>query len=165
MSAADLLRHLRMSGLTISVDGDRLMVSPSSNLTTPDRENIRAHRGELLRLLTATPRPDDPALIARTRESGADWTPVDGEVMKARVVAITRRGFRVDQAEELAEYLMLRDHDGDDRRMCVECSHLGDGGRCLAAARGRLLGAARWLEPVPTILHRCEAFGLRKGLV
>ena len=67
-------------------------------------------------------------------------------------------------AGDLAERLTLRDRDGDDRRLCLECTWLGDTGRCIAAATGRLRGADRRLEPVQTILQRCEAFGLRKGL-
>lgn len=68
-------------------------------------------------------------------------------------------------ADDLAERLTLRDRDGDDRRLCLECTWLGDTGRCLAAATGRVPGADRRLEPVQTILQRCGAFGLRKGLV
>ena len=67
-------------------------------------------------------------------------------------------------AEDLAERLTLRDRDGDDRRLCLECTWLGDTGRGLAAATGRMPGADRRLEPVQTILQRCAAFGLRKGL-
>lgn len=68
-------------------------------------------------------------------------------------------------ADDVAERLTLRDRDGDDRRLCLECTWLGDTGRCLAAATGRIPGAGRRLEPVQTILQRCGAFGLRKGLV
>lgn len=68
-------------------------------------------------------------------------------------------------ADDLAERLTLRDRDADDRRLCLECTWLGDTGRCLAAATGRIPGADRRLEPVQTIFQRCGAFGLRKGLV
>jgi hypothetical protein len=67
--------------------------------------------------------------------------------------------------DDLAERLTLRDRDGDDRRLCLECTWLGDTGRCLAAATGRIPGADRRLEPVQTILQRCGAFGLHMGLV
>ena len=72
---------------------------------------------------------------------------------------------RAADAELLAERLTLRDRDGDDRRLCLECTWLGDTGRCLAAATGRIPGADRRLEQEQTILQRCDAFGLRKGLV
>ena len=88
----------------------------------------------------------------------------------AEMAAFTARAERFAllgraDADDLAERLTLRDRDGDDRRLCLECTWLGDTGRCLAAATGRIPGADRRLEPVQTILQRCGAFGLRKGLV
>lgn len=72
-------------------------------------------------------------------------------------------GMSEGDAERWVERLALRDEECDDRRICLECSYLGSGGRCIAAATGRLPGASPRLEPVPTILQRCEGFGLRKG--
>lgn len=88
----------------------------------------------------------------------------------AEIAAFTARTERFallgrSDADDLAERLTLRDRDGDGRRLCLECTWLGDTGRCLAAATGRIRGADRRLEPVQTILQRCGAFGLRKGLV
>ena len=88
----------------------------------------------------------------------------------AEIAAFTARTERFavlgrTDADDLAERLTLRDRDGDDRRLCLECTWLGDTGRCLAAATGRIPGADRRLEPVQTILQCCGAFGLRKGLV
>ena len=83
-------------------------------------------------------------------------------IFLARADQFTRMG-RVD-AEALAEKLTRRDRERDDRRLCLECTWLGDSGRCLAAATGRISGADRRLEPVQTILRQCGAFGLRKGL-
>jgi len=87
----------------------------------------------------------------------------------AEIAAFTARKARFAMlgradAGDLAERLTLRDRDGDDRRLCLECTWLGDTGRCLAAATGRIPGADRQLEPVQTTLQRCGAFGLRKGL-
>ena len=67
-------------------------------------------------------------------------------------------------AEHLAERLTLRDRQHDDRRLCLECAALADNRRCLVAARGLLAGADRRLEPVPTILQRCDGFALAPGL-
>ena len=88
----------------------------------------------------------------------------------AEIAAFTVRAERFAMlgradGDDLAERLTLRDRDGDDRRLCLECTWLGDTGRCLAAAAGRIPGADRRLEPEQTILQRCGAFGLRKGLV
>ena len=92
------------------------------------------------------------------------WAAETIEAFTARRDAFLRRAHGPDDADDLAERLTLRDREGDDRRMCIECSHLGERGRCMAAAAARLPGADRRLEPVPTILQRCEAFGLKKRI-
>lgn len=90
----------------------------------------------------------------------------DAEILsfRKRQSLMLARGYAPDDAESMAEALTLRDRQGDDRRICLECTHLGERGRCIAASAGRIKCADRQLEPVPTILQRCEAFGLRKGL-
>ena len=65
-------------------------------------------------------------------------------------------------AEHLAERLTLRDRQHDDRRLCLECAALADNRRCLVAARGRLAGADRRPEPVPTILNGAQASRWRR---
>jgi hypothetical protein len=87
----------------------------------------------------------------------------------AEIAAFTARTERFAllgraDADDLAERLTLRDRQHDDRRLCLECVALADNGRCLVAARGRLPGASRRLEPVPTMLQRCEGFTLAPGL-
>jgi len=69
-----------------------------------------------------------------------------------------------DELERHLDRLDARDADFVDHRMCAECSHLMGNGRCLAATRGRIQGAGRYLEPLRLELWRCEGFGLRKGL-
>ncbi len=91
------------------------------------------------------------------------WDEAEMAAFTARTERFALLG-RAD-ADDLAERLTLRDRDRDDRRLCLECTWLGDTGRCLAAATGRIPGADRRLEPVQTVLQRCCAFGLRKGLV
>lgn len=90
------------------------------------------------------------------------WDDAEISAFTARTERFALRG--CTDAEHLAERLTLRDRDRDDRRLCLECSWLGDTGRCVAAATGRLPGADRRLEPVPTILQRCEGFALAPGL-
>ena len=82
----------------------------------------------------------------------------------ARLARMAMLGMNEGKSLVLADRLDRRDLDGDDRRVCVECSHLGNGGRCLAAATGRLRNTDKRLEPVLDLLQRCEAFGLRKGM-
>ena len=95
----------------------------------------------------------------------ATLTKAEGDTFTDRRARFLVSGQALDDAERLAEMLVIRDRDGDDRRLCLECSYYGSSGRCVAAATGRLPGVSARLEPVATILWRCDAFGLRKGLV
>lgn len=84
-----------------------------------------------------------------------------------RVGLFTRRGLSPDAATLLADRLVSRDAERDDRRMCIECSHLQItknlriGNRCFQAAQGRLRGTSVHHDPVLTILQRCEGFAFQ----
>ncbi len=90
------------------------------------------------------------------------WDDAEISLFIARMECLTLLG-RAD-ANDLAQRLIRRDREGDDRHLCLECAWLDGRGRCLAAAAGCISGAGRQLEPVTTILQRCDAFELRKGL-
>ena len=176
MAAADLLNRLRSDGLVLTLTAGRgLHAAPRDALTDEHRAAIRAARDALVLALQTelscppSPPPRCSGNPLMTPELGDDchaggWNDAEIEVFMVREARFARLG-RVADADDLAERLTLRDRDGDDRRLCLECTWLGDTGRCLAAATGRIPGADRRLEPVQTILQRCGAFGLRKGLV
>ncbi len=65
MLAATLLADLRARGFTVTADGDRLLVQPSSQLTDDLRTSIRAQQRALLALLWAEAEPVDVAAITR----------------------------------------------------------------------------------------------------
>lgn len=100
-----------------------------------------------------------PAAEADRCHAGA-WD--DGEIGRfvARVSLFLRRGVGAEDADDLAECLVLRDRDGDDRRACVECrnlaGHVSTGLRCKAA---RAAGVAPEL-PAALVMQqqRCPAF-------
>lgn len=176
MGAPELLHHLRGDGLvlTLTPAGD-LRVAPRSALTDDHRAAIRAERDALVLALQAEgePPPTKPSPWRSgnplmTPEQGDEchaggWDDAEIDAFLAREARFARRG-RAADAEQLAERLALRDRQHDDRRLCLECAALADNGHCLVAARGRLAGAHRRLEPVPTILHRCPGFTLALGL-
>lgn len=177
MHAPDLFKHLRSYGveLTVTPDGG-LKVTPSSALDDADRQAIRNHKAELITLVRGS-QPDryEPNQCTRAPSRLATGQPEDLALDKApshRTSALREarrthfmRWFHDEgEIERQLDRLDKRDADDDDRRMCMECSHLLDSGRCLAASCGRVPGALRRLEPVRDLLQRCEAFGLRKGL-
>ncbi len=52
------------------------------------------------------------------------------DTFTARLSRFTDKGLTLADAEALADRLVIRDRDGDDRRLCLECLHLQRGGRC-----------------------------------
>lgn len=74
--------------------------------------------------------------------NGPAMTRAEQAAFAARLQRFTSHGLELMDAEALADKLLYRDRDGDDRRVCLECSYLGASGRCIAAATGRLVGAS-----------------------
>lgn len=173
MGAPELLHNLRGAGLVLTLTpAGELHVAPRSALTDDHRSAIRAERDALVLALQAeaeqTPPPRRSGNPLMTPQQGDEchmggWDDAEIDAYLARDARFTRMG-RAAAAEHLAERLTLRDRQHDDRRLCLECAALADNGRCLMAARGRLAGADRRLEPVPTILQRCPGFALAPGL-
>ena len=172
MDAPELLHHLRDAGLVLTLTpAGGLHVAPRTALTDDRRAAIRTERDALVLALQAEAKQQPPRRSGNplmTPEQGDDchaggWDDAEIDAFTARTERFALLG-RVADADHLAERLTLRDRQHDDRRLCLECTWLGDTGRCLAAATGRIPGADRRLEPVQTILQRCDAFGLRKGL-
>ena len=173
MGAPELLHDLRGAGLVLKLTlAGGLHVEPRTALTDDYRAAIRTERDALVLALQAEgeqpppPRCSGNPLLAPEQGDechAGGWDDAEIDAFTARQARFTRMG-RAADAEHLAERLALRDRQHDDRRLCLECAALADNRRCLAAARGRLAGADRRLEPVPTILQRCPGFTLAHGL-
>lgn len=74
------------------------------------------------------------------------WSETEITSFSTQQARITWLGYG-GAAERLAEMLVHRDRDMDDRRLCVECQHAGSGRRC-----------ARREAFVLDQLQRCPAF-------
>lgn len=57
------------------------------------------------------------------RHQPPPWSDAEIESFTARHARLMAAGLTDDQAEALAERLVNRDRDGDDRRLCLECRH------------------------------------------
>jgi len=81
------------------------------------------------------------------------------DTFTARLARFTDRGLSLADAERLTDRLVIRDREGDDRRLCLECAHLQGVGpwRCgnWQAADVARQGLARELVPM---LQRCPGF-------
>ena len=114
MGARDLLNDLAQAGLTVSADGDSIVIRPSSLLNDALRARVRDTKSELLALLG-----EAPTAVAARRERLLRW------------------GWPAAEAEALAERLALRDHEPDGGASCVDCLHYRPG-RCSNHRRAAL---------------------------
>ena len=81
--------------------------------------------------------------------------------MVSRMELFCAKGLAEDCAEALAERLVLRDRELDDRRVCYECSHLKGMVRVRCdnwKAAGNLSDSAFLAEDFCTLLRRCAGF-------
>jgi hypothetical protein len=81
-----------------------------------------------------------------------------GEIdrMVSRVELFVARGLNLIDATALADKLVIRDRDGDERGLCLECRHLS-GRRCGAWRQAGLTGPAVSRDLV-NVLQRCAGF-------
>lgn len=80
------------------------------------------------------------------------------DTMMARQALFMERGVSPQEAEHLADKLVIRDRDDDERRLCLECRHLRGAGpwRCgNTRAAGMHPGLARDLA---LTLQRCHGY-------
>lgn len=83
------------------------------------------------------------------------------DTFTARLSRFTDKGLSLTDAEALADKLVIRDRESDDRRLCLECLHLHRGGRCGNWQRAGVAMAARdaWLPgELVQRLQRCDGF-------
>lgn len=109
---------------------DDIQVVPAANPANP---LIQIETISRLAELAANDAPQlAPALVPISRLAGlASHGKSNAQITKLerRQAQISWLGYG-DDAKHLAEMLMRRDRDMDDRRLCVECIHAGPGWRC-----------------------------------
>lgn len=134
--------------------------------TTTDREAIEERaaimeydgglsRIEAEALAGITPDPDRHCWPHTTAMNTAEI-----DTFTARVLLFTRHGRDTTEAEKLADKLVARDRDGDDRRVCLECRNLRRSGglwRCGQPHRAGWAGADLPGDLV-NLLQRCDGF-------
>ena len=102
--------------------------------------------------------PADPDRWCWPHSSAMTGREID--TIAERTHLFNRRGLPALDAELLADKLVLRDRESDDRRLCLECAHLsGRAGsmRCAQWQRAGL-GAAGVPAGFHLVLQRCDGF-------
>lgn len=141
------------SGDTVATSGDTdaapVMVSPLVASLSPASNRAASRANARLSPMSPMSPASRMHALSPTAADRCHWPPwSEGEIATfvRRVSLFMRRGVSAPDADDLAEALVLRDRDGDDRRTCVECAH---------GAKRRCAGGG----PLPAdVLHRCGAF-------
>lgn len=126
-------------GVTVSLDGGKLVITGQPAALDEWRPVLRSVKDELLALLAG-----------------------DLVLVDQRTAHFIRQSIKPAAARALALRLKTRDGQHDERRLCLECSHLFDTTRSPRCAQWRQAG---WSGPqlpreLPTILQRCKVFHL-----
>lgn len=83
---------------------------------------------------------------------GRAWTEVELSTLSRRMKVFRQEGLNEEEAEELAVQMLERDFEGDDRRICFECTKYHPAKVTCTVFRKR---------PLRFTLQRCESFKLK----
>jgi hypothetical protein len=89
----------------------------------------------------------------------AAMNPGEVDIITARLARFTDKGVSYDEAERLADKLVIRDREGDDRGLCLEYAHLQGYGRWRCGNWKKAEVARDWLaRDLAFTLQRCGGF-------
>jgi hypothetical protein len=164
--AARAKLHLSHKGQTGTDETDEIGVL--SVLSVPSGalcEKQQAANDPLPACPTATPDPDRYAWPNSPAMTGAEI-----DAFTSRLTGFTTQGATPAQAEQLADQLVQRDREADDRRLCLECQHLSGhtpgGWRCRNWQRAGVAMDARGAGlpgDLVRTLQRCAGFQAPQG--
>lgn len=110
--------------------------------------------------------PSDPDRWCWPHSSAMSGAEID--VFTARVARFTDKGLGLDDADDLADKLVKRDRELDDRRLCLECIHLvgqsGAAWHCKNRQRAEIAFKARDEQIAIALvlkLQRCDGFTIQ----
>ena len=154
---APIPAHIQKTGGDSEAANDAPAGTPSA---APDR--LRAASLALDAVILASDIAADPDRWCWPQSTALNTAEID--TFTARLSRFTDRGLIVAFAESLADKLVIRDRDGDDRALCLECPHLaGYAGswRCGNWTRAGIAtraADARLASDEVTMLRRCDGF-------
>lgn len=167
MNAHQVLDTLRDAGLSIALTpGLDLKVTPARALTAELRDLIRASKTALvewLHIQAANDSAPDPDRWCWPHSSAMNGAEI--ELFTVRLQRYTAKGLSLSEGEALADRLVLRDRDSDDRQVCMECRHfVGHGPGAWRCANWQVADVARRARDVQLPadlvgqLQRCNGF-------
>ena len=156
MSLADLLKKGSLRGFATATVAT---VATDRPFTAPCVASVATVAVASKQKLAANDPAPNPDRWCWPRSTAMNTVEID--TFTARLARFTDKGLPLTHAEKLADRLVTRDRERDDRRLCLECAHLAWSGHCSnwrAAGAAIRVGNAR----VPVVLfdqlQHCAGF-------
>lgn len=167
LNASELLDTFTAAGLVLSLTPDNaLKVTPARALNDEWRATIKTNKAMLVDYLQHTAAKDSvtSSSVAPDRwywPHSTAMNTVEIEAFTARLETFAEKGVSPGEAEVLADKLVTRDREGDDRRLCLECPHLQGHVRWHCGAWQAAIVAREELAPdLIRLLQRCDGFNV-----
>ena len=95
------------------------------NTTTDAKREAFEERAAIMEHMGGIEKSEAERLAAlQTWPNTQAMNPSEVDTFTARLARFTDKGVNCDDAERLADKLVIRDREGDDRRLCLECMNL-----------------------------------------
>ena len=122
MSLADLMKKGSLRQFATVTVATVATVRPDSPPSVATVATVSVATAQKQAANDPTPVTQDPDRWAWPHSAAMNGAEIDA--FTARLARFTERGLGLDDAEKLADKLVTRDRESDDRRLCLECVHL-----------------------------------------
>ena len=113
------LARLKKIDIAPGMDATETTKRVSVVFVAPDMAPMQKAGSDLPAANDPTPDPDRWAWPHSQAMTGREI-----DTFTARLAGVTDKGLSLEDAEALADKLVTRDRESDDRRLCLECVHL-----------------------------------------
>ena len=127
MSLASLLKKGRLRGFATATPATPATHGPVNPSTVATVATVAVAKCQKQAANDPAPTPDTLAIVESDRWCWPNSTAMNGteiDLFTARLARFTAKGLPTVDAESLADKLVQRDRESDDRRLCLECTQL-----------------------------------------
>ena len=156
MSLANLIKKGSLRGPATATPATLATVSPNIPPSVATVATVAVAKAPDIAANDPAP---DPDRWCWPHSAAMNTTEID--TFTARLARFTDRGLNLDDGERLADRLVIRDRESDERAVCLECTHLQRGWRCGNWQRSGVAIRARDAQlagEFVSLLQRCDGF-------
>lgn len=168
MRLADLIKKGSLRGLATATVATVATHEPTSPTTVARVATVAVAKSSEAAIDLATL---DPVFDRWCWPHSPAMTTVEIDTLALRVAYFLARGIGLELSEKLADRLVVRDREEDDRRICLECLSLvgsqNQGWFCANWAPAGFIGGGVWAQLAPDFMYqlqRCDGFSVQQGV-